>query len=109
MSQEQFDVEAIYDEQIFPLMGKILEICKEHRMPMMATFLYRVSGEGDDQEQCFCTSVLNERMGQRHSEEISRAADIIRNGIPENRVMTFRITKADPGDTRPSDGGGEGD
>ena len=90
---EQFDLEKVYDEQIFPLMAQILDICKEHRMPMLASFLYRVEGEGEDQEQRFCTSVLNERLSERSSEEINRALDIIRNGLPENRLIAVTITR----------------
>ena len=92
MTQENFDLEKVYDEQIFPLMAQIIAICREHRMPLLASFLYRVTGEGDDQEQSFCTTVLNERLGERHSEEIARALDIIRNGLPENRLLAFTVT-----------------
>lgn len=30
--------EQIYDEEIYPLMAKILDICKEHRIAMLADF-----------------------------------------------------------------------
>jgi hypothetical protein len=32
--------EDIYDEQISPLMTKIIAICKEHQIPMVAQFQY---------------------------------------------------------------------
>lgn len=32
--------EKIYDEQIAPLMGKIIEICKNENIPMFAEFQY---------------------------------------------------------------------
>ena len=44
--------EAIYDEEIAPLMGKIIAICKEHEIPMVADFQLN-----DDRERC---SELNE-------------------------------------------------
>lgn len=34
------NLEAIYDEQISPLMKQIIAICKEHKIPMFATFEY---------------------------------------------------------------------
>lgn len=33
-----YDKEAIYDEQIFPLMEKILTICRENQIDFIATF-----------------------------------------------------------------------
>jgi hypothetical protein len=38
---EAFDLEAIYDAEIAPLMTKIIEVCQAHKMPVFATFLYR--------------------------------------------------------------------
>jgi len=34
------DNEKVYDEQINPLMTKIIAICKKHKIPMLATFEY---------------------------------------------------------------------
>lgn len=34
------DKEAIYDEQIFPLMKKIIAICKREQIPVFAEFQY---------------------------------------------------------------------
>lgn len=54
MSDIQFDPqknnEPIYDEQISPLMQRILAICKEHNIPMVASFEFH---EGD-----YCSSML---------------------------------------------------
>ena len=44
------DLENIYDEQISPLMQKIIDICKEYELPMFASF------EFNDGE--FCTTEL---------------------------------------------------
>ena len=41
--------EKIYDEKIAPLMTQIIEICKEHKLPMFATFQY--------DKYDFCTTV----------------------------------------------------
>jgi hypothetical protein len=42
--------EKIYDEQINPLMGKIIDICREHKIAMLADFAI-----GEDLK---CTSAL---------------------------------------------------
>ena len=44
------DKEQIYDEQISPLMTKIIEICKEHKIDMLATFA--IPTEGDEDLRC---------------------------------------------------------
>jgi hypothetical protein len=42
--EAEWDVEATYDEQISPLMLQIIAICKEHRIPMAATFVLNDEG-----------------------------------------------------------------
>jgi hypothetical protein len=44
------DKEKIYDEQIFPLMEKILAVVKEHKIPFFTTF--------QCSDDTFCTSEL---------------------------------------------------
>lgn len=39
-NNEPFDLEAVYDTEIAPLMTQIIEICKKHGMPMLASFCY---------------------------------------------------------------------
>lgn len=51
MEKPSFDLEAVYDEQINPLMEKIIAICKEHNLPFVATFQY--TSEPD-----FCSSAM---------------------------------------------------
>lgn len=45
------DKEAIYDEQIAPLMTQLLEVCQREGIPMFATFQYSDAG--------FCTSAMS--------------------------------------------------
>lgn len=40
--------EADYDEHISPLMEKIIALCKEHKIPLIASF--DISGEDDEQD-----------------------------------------------------------
>ena len=44
--------EKIYDEQIFPLMTQIIEICQKNKIPMFSTFEYNKNE--------FCKSILRE-------------------------------------------------
>jgi hypothetical protein len=48
------DSEKIYDEQIFPLMEQIIAICKEHKIPMVASFQW--CGEGHLYGAGLCTT-----------------------------------------------------
>lgn len=47
------DAEDVYDAEIAPLMTKIIAICKQHRIPMLASFQYAVDGDGNGQ---LCTT-----------------------------------------------------
>lgn len=49
--------EEIYDEQIFPLMAQVIEICKRHRIPMLFDVALGCESEDDD-GQLKCTTVL---------------------------------------------------
>lgn len=40
-----YDKEKIYDEKIYPLMGQIIEICKENDMQIFATYLLKEHDE----------------------------------------------------------------
>ena len=60
-NQESFDLEDVYDEQIAPLMTKIIEICNAHKLPMFATFLYLNDLEEDDDGLCTTNLMFEER------------------------------------------------
>lgn len=47
------DGEVVYDSQIAPLVGQIIDICKRHSIPMVATF--QLTG-GED--PLFCSTVV---------------------------------------------------
>ena len=53
MSTERFDAEAAYDEKIAPLMTQIIAICREHRIPVFASFNYANTEENG---VSFCTT-----------------------------------------------------
>jgi hypothetical protein len=71
------DNEKIYDEQISPLMTKIIEICKEHKIPFFAEFQY--SDEG------FCRSAI---FGQREygSHYVFQLYDALRQCVEKDGV-----------------------
>jgi hypothetical protein len=54
--REEWDLESVYDEQINPLMARIIAICKANRLPMFASFAYRKDSE--DERTDFCTTSL---------------------------------------------------
>jgi hypothetical protein len=49
-----FDEEAAYDEEISPLMSKVIAICKAKGIPMVAVFQFA----GRDDEASFCTTTI---------------------------------------------------
>lgn len=89
-SIEPFDKEVVHDELIFPLMEQIIAICREHQIPMLCSFLYGVQGDDDNQRRSFSTT--HQHFGRGQLAEFLRAVDIIWNGLPENRPMSFMIT-----------------
>lgn len=46
--------EDVYDNEIAPLMTRIIEICQKHEIPVLATFQYTEPGE----EAGFCTTSI---------------------------------------------------
>lgn len=71
---EPFDAEAAYDARISPLMSQIIAICKEERIPMMASFLY-----ARDDTDHFCTT--NIPVTGRESKELELAAQAVTQGF----------------------------
>lgn len=85
-TREEWDLEAVYDEEIAPLMTKIIDICKAHRMPMVASFAYASDA---DETRC-CTTSLPFLDG-RSVETFNKAARLIRHGEP-GRIVAMTIT-----------------
>jgi len=54
--------EDVYDEQINPLMARIIAICQEHHIAMVASF--HVPNEEDDDLMC-TTALLDDPFPQR--------------------------------------------
>ena len=91
-NKQSYDLEAVYDEKIYPLMAQIIAICKEHNMPMLATFQYAAKDvETGDGEFLLCTTALLERVERPVSEALYAANSTVLNGI--NRTVAFTITQ----------------
>lgn len=75
MPAEDWDLESVYDTQIAPLMQQIIAICKEHRLPVLASFEYRRHGE----EESFVTTCLT--FPGRTNPLIDAAYELLRDGF----------------------------
>ncbi|MGU5416642.1 hypothetical protein ACV1MK_26215 [Klebsiella michiganensis] len=80
---EHYNLESVYDEKISPLMRQIIDICKEHNMPMVASFAYENSEENGI--GC-CTTTLT--FEGRHIKAFAEAKSIIR-GNPSFSAFTI--------------------
>ena len=86
-----FDLEAVYDQEISPLMTRLIEICKVNNIPMLASFLYARAEDGED---FFCTTALVPRPPDpRHSRTLSLATTVIQEGVREDQEL--RLTSGD--------------
>jgi hypothetical protein len=79
------DLEQVYDEQILPLMRQILDICKEHEMPMVASFNY--------QDEMLCTSAILPK--ESAPECLKRALRIIQGD--DAGMIALAVTKSKEG------------
>ena len=90
MTEPRTPKEAIYDEQISPLMSKILEICKAHKIAMLSEFcLGWEEDEEDDENQLCCTSAL---LKDEHepTQRILEAYDLLKPKIAPFMAFTIR-------------------
>lgn len=74
------DNEEIYDEQIAPLMTKIIEICRKNKIPMIATFNY--------QPEQLCTTYLSQKAMYNSEDEDGEVLTKIYRAIFREEVLT---------------------
>lgn len=79
---EKYDLEKVYDEKIAPLMTQIIDICREHKMPVLASFAYGRNEEKSD----FCTTYLE--FENRVPEPFRPALSLIKNGFAPLTITT---------------------
>lgn len=70
------DKEAIYDERISPLVGQIIEICKQEGIPFVMSFALREGGE--DTEEIYCTSAICGHPGMMETPAFPKALRVLR-------------------------------
>jgi hypothetical protein len=83
-----FDEEAVYDEEISPLMTKIIEICKRRGIPLMAVFQYAKR----DADYGYCTTNLPGPDGRR-SPYMAQHADLAVAEKRRNTPFVLAITE----------------
>lgn len=44
----EFDLKAVYDRQVHPLVDQILKICEEHGLPLLMSFCWKHKHKGSD-------------------------------------------------------------
>lgn len=86
-----FDLEAVYDAEIAPLMTQIIAICQRHNMPMLASFMYQ-HHHGEDERESYCTTSLGGE-GNWKPEKIIKATEIIRRN--DSFFAAFTVTRRD--------------
>lgn len=61
VEHQSFDLEKVYDEEITPLMTKIIDICKAHKLPMFASFLYSLDVDSEQDGTCTTNLMFEDR------------------------------------------------
>ena len=82
--------EQVYDEEISPLMTRIIAICQNEGIAMLAS--YHIPNEEDD--QLMCSTHLENGDGDFHP-KLSRACAVIRSGTTTTPPMMITTTAAD--------------
>lgn len=77
--------ERAYDELIAPLMTQIIEVCKDHDIPVASQFELDA---GDDGEPIYCTTLITK---PEHSEHIRQIGRDMRPKRPQ--LFAFTITR----------------
>jgi len=94
MTEARTDKEAIYDEQISPLMAQIIKICQANNINMATTFSLDYDEEAD--ETLFCTTVLpldeSDEVGMKRIVECRKA---MYPPSPHFTAITIHSAKAD--------------
>lgn len=78
--------EQIYDEQVEPLMAKIIEICKANKIAMVATYAI----PNDEDPNLRCTTALVDETGER-PHDLQRALLAVRPPAPAVVALTVKL------------------
>ena len=75
---EMFDEEAVYDNEIDPLMREVIAICREHKIPMFASFVFE---NHEEKGEGLLYALINNFKG-RYSGALEECANVIES-LPE--------------------------
>lgn len=81
-----YDKEKIYDEQISPLMTKIIEICQKNDISYMADFYLKEPT--DENSEMYCTSFQN----PAHDRKIEDLFNVAYNGYVVSKPFCVALT-----------------
>lgn len=74
--------EQVYDEDIFPLMKRIIEVCTEHKIPMIAHYVIPTPA---DPHLVVTTSLLSDEflkpVSKQHRNDLLAALSIVKDGF----------------------------
>lgn len=87
MTEPRTDKEAIYDEQISPLMAQIIKICRDNNINMATTFSLDFDEEAE--ETLYCTTVIP--IDESDEEGMSRIVECGKVMYPEPQSFAFTI------------------
>jgi len=88
---ETMDLEKVYDEEIAPLMEKIIAICKEHKLPVFATFEFAPSE--------FCSTLIPAPWAHpvfKHLNAIRQSVEL--NGVNLDKYMMWVMKEVGVGE-----------
>ena len=95
----KYEKEAIYDEQIAPLMKQIIEICKREELWFVSQFYLKQEREDAEVENqaMYCTTTIipaRTKMHEEHHEHLTYVANAMKYG-PSGKpwVMSAMITR----------------
>lgn len=83
MSDDTRNKEQVYDEDIFPLMDQIIEVCKRHHIAMLAQFEIPTPADAGLR----CLTALCEKDADP-SRDLLAAKDMLRHGFVAYAVRT---------------------
>jgi hypothetical protein len=94
-----YDKEKIYDEEIAPLLKKILEICKRENLGMAAQFYLKQEREDAEYENhsMFCTSFVipgKNDILEEHREQLTCVTEAMKYGSRGKPVVMTSVYKS---------------
>ena len=81
MNKQPYDLTAIYNQEIWPLIGRIRDVCEEHNLPFAATFQIAFDKDG----AVFATSATIDSDHRPIGKMLGMIADILETTIEQQR------------------------